>query len=179
MRVYVRSQCRFKEEKKEKGRLRIYNKGLQPAFAMFKTLPDGLSQALPAFEENLTPHEENIDIPRMKEPQKPEGLQGDAALRHELLKIAKCKRPFSLEEARQIIKRRAKFRNYHHLSSSIKRATESLKRSKILVESRPPQTDHYIKKSNTCWVELAQWTSLPPEAQREVQSLRISRDNLI
>ena len=49
--------------RKKNSESRIYNKGLHPAFAMFTTLPNGLSQALPAFEENLTPHEEDIDIP--------------------------------------------------------------------------------------------------------------------
>ena len=208
---------------KKNSELRIYHKGLHPASVMFTTLPDGLSQALPAFEENLTPHEEDIDIPPsqiqrgnassqdqwptqgstqaipaeldqdfnfafkcseaartgINGPQKPEELQGEAALRHELLKIAQCKRPFSLGEARQIIKSKAKFRNWDQLSSSIKRATGSLKRLKILVESRPPQTDHYTKKSNTCWVEVAPLTSLSPEAQKEVESLRISRDNFL
>ena len=151
----------------KKSESRIYNKGLHPVFPMLTTLPKGLSQAVPAFEENLTPHEEDIDIPRINGPQKPEELQGEAALRHELLKIAQCKRPFSLGEARQIIKSRAKFRNWDQLSSSIKRATESLKRLKILVESRPG------------WVEVAQWTSLSPEAQKEVESLRIGRDNFL
>ena len=153
---------------KKNSESRIYNKGLHPAFAMFTKLPKGLSQSLAAFEENLTPHEEeDFDIPRINGPQKPEELQGEAALRHELLKIAQCKRPFSLGEARQIIKSRAKFRNWDQLSSSIKRATESLKRLKILVESRPG------------WVEVAQWTSLSPEAQKEVESLRIGRDNFL
>ena len=134
--------------------------------------------------DNNTGYERSKDpfvdaLERINGPQKPEELQGEAAVRHELLKIAQCKRPFSLGEARQTIKSRAKFRNWVHLSSSIKRATESLKRSKILVESRPPQTDHYTKKSNTCWVQVAQWTSLSPEAKKEVESLRISRDNFL
>ena len=134
--------------------------------------------------ENNTGYERTKDpfvdaLERINGPQKLEELQGEAALRHELLKIAQCKRPFSLGEARQIIKSRAKFRNWDQLPSGIKRATESLKRLKILVESRPPQTDHYTKKSNTCWVEVAQWTSLSPEAQKEVESLRISRNNFL
>ena len=158
--------CRIPETHEKSGeQYRLRSLCCSPLFSCVS----GILQRSPLFDA----------LERINGPQKPEDLKGEDSLRQELLKIAQCKRPFSLGEARQIIKSRAKFRRYENLSSSIKRATESLKRSKLLVESKPPQTDHYIKKTNTCWVEVAKWTSLSPEAQREVESLRISRDNFL
>ena len=134
--------------------------------------------------ENNTGYERAKDafadaLERVNGPARPEALRPEDQLRHELLRIAQCKRPFSLGEARTNIKSKAKFRNYENLSSSIKKATESLKTLGLLVQSRPPQTDHGTRKSNCQWVEVAKWTGLSPEAQEEATRLRINRDNFL
>ena len=118
-------------------------------------------------------------LERANTPARPEALRMEDQLRHELLRIAQCKRPFSLGEARTDIKCKAKFRNYENLSRSIKKATESLKTMGLLVQSTAPEADHAKSTSICQWVEVAKWTSLSQEAQEEATRLRINRDNFL
>ena len=118
-------------------------------------------------------------LERANRPAKLQALRMEDQLQQELLKIAQCKRPFSLGEARTIIKSKAKFHGYENLSWSIKNATESLKTMGLLIQSTAPEADHAKRKSFCQWVEVAKWTSLSPEAQEEAERLRINRDNFL
>ena len=118
-------------------------------------------------------------LERANTPARPEALRMEDQLRHELLRIAQCKRPFSLGGARRTSSARLNSATTRISRRASKKATESLKTMGLLVQSTAPEADHATSKSICQWVEVAKWTSLSQEAQEEATRLRINRDNFL